>query len=448
MSFLAVVGGTLIDGTGGPPRPHTTVVIEAGRIVRVEDAAAPPPPAARVIDARGKFVVPGLTDTHVHVMDPAHWHSELYLAAGVTTVLDLGGQLEDLLAHRAAIESGAMPGPRLLFTGPFLEEGDVYPGFAHLARRIDAARIEAEIDALADAGVDAIKLYVTIVPDTARRACARARARGLRVFMHQQETWGAEAADAGVACLEHMNVFAALAPGERPAAPGRLTPFEFGGWMWRWLADVDPTGDGVRRLHDRLITAGTALDPTLVLHASRPGALGDDVGDTTMDDPDRTPILDALPLPVRTELVRRWTERRDAARTASPGARDRTRRGWDVLLDLVGGFHRAGGVVLAGTDCPNVAIVSGFSLHRELELLVRAGLAPMDALVAATRRPAERLDRADEFGTIAPGRSADLLVLAADPLADIRNIRRIDHVIARGALHDPAALRRGRRQAP
>jgi imidazolonepropionase-like amidohydrolase len=87
-----------------------------------------------------------------------------------------------------------------------------------------------------------------------------------------------------------------------------------------------------------------------------------------------------------------------------------------------------------------VAVVSGYSLHRELELLVRAGLSPMEALQAATWRPAERLGKRDVFGTVAPGRSADLLVLAADPLADIRNIRRIDRVIARGRVHEPAAL--------
>jgi len=100
----------------------------------------------------------------------------------------------------------------------------------------------------------------------------------------------------------------------------------------------------------------------------------------------------------------------------------------------------AGGVVLAGTDCPNVAIVSGFSLHRELELLVRAGLSPREALRAATSRPAARLGKSDVFGTVAPGRSADLLVLGADPLADIRHTRRLERVIARGRSYDPARL--------
>jgi imidazolonepropionase-like amidohydrolase len=119
------------------------------------------------------------------------------------------------------------------------------------------------------------------------------------------------------------------------------------------------------------------------------------------------------------------------------------RRAWDNILALVGGFQRAGGIVLAGTDCPNVAIVSGFSLHRELELLVRAGLSPMEAIVAATRRPAERLGKQDVFGTIAPGRAADLLVLTADPLADIRNIRRIERVMARGVVYEPDALLAG-----
>jgi imidazolonepropionase-like amidohydrolase len=439
---IAITGATLIDGTGRPPLRDATVVIDGERISRVGPASEGPPPAgAEIIDGRGRFVIPGLTDMHVHVLGRDRWHTPLFLAAGVTTVLDLGGQLPDLTALRGAIDAGTTPGPRLLYTGPFLEEGEPYAGFAHMARRVDGARIEEAIDELADAGVHAIKLYVTITPGTAERACARARERGLRVFMHQQETWGADAAGAGVDCVEHMMVFGALAPEAlRPPAPGRLTPFEYGGWMWRWLADVDPRDAAVDRLFDGLIAADTALDPTLVLFAARPGALGDDVGDTRMDDPERTPLLSALPERVREELVGRWAERRRAAQGVSPTGADRMRKGWEHLLGLVDRFHRAGGTVLAGTDCPNVAIVSGFSLHRELELLVRAGLSTMDALRAATSRPAARLDRADEFGTIAPGLAADLVVLGADPLADIRNVSRIERVVARGRVHDPQAV--------
>src|SRR5262245_22682918 len=439
---IAITNATVIDGTGRPPLANATVVIDGERFSRIGPTAEmAAPEGATIIDGRGRFAIPGLTDMHVHVLGPDRWHAPLFLAAGVTTVLDLGGQLPDLSALRDAIDAGTTPGPRLLYTGPFLEEGEPYAGFAHMARRVDAAHIEDAIDELADAGVHAIKLYVTITPGTAERACARARERGLRVFMHQQETWGADAADAGVDCVEHMMVFGVLAPeASRPPEPGRLTPFEYGGWMWRWLADVNPRDDAVARLFDRLIAADTALDPTLVLFAARPGAFGDDVGDTSMDDPERTSLLPKLPNRVREDLINRWAERRRAAVGVSPRGADRMRKGWEHLLALVDRFHRAGGTVLAGTDCPNVAIVSGFSLHRELELLVRAGLSPMDALLAATSRPAARLDREDEFGTIAPGLSADMVLLEADPLVDIRNVRRIDRVIARGQVHDPRTL--------
>ncbi len=442
MSVLALVGATLIDGMGRSPLEDATVVIEGERFTAVGPASTTPVPAtANRIDARGKFLMPGLVDMHVHVSTPDRWHPELFLAAGVTTTLDLGGQVEHVAAYRAAVASGARPGPRLYFTGPMLEESEPYQGFASFCRRIDAGRIEAEVDALADAGVDGIKLYVTVRAETARRACRHAHARGLPVFMHQHATWGAEAAAAGVDCVEHINVFGALAPEKlRPPEPARLTPFEYGGWLWSWLGDLDPRADAVRRLHEALITAGTALDPTLVLYASRPGALGDDVGDTSMDDPERTPLLPLLPRRVATELVNRWAERRRAAQGASEVARERTRRAWRTIVALVEGFHEAGGVVLAGTDCPNVAIVSGYSLHRELELLVRAGLSTADAIMAATRRPAERLGKSDVFGTVAPGRAADLLLLGADPLADIRNIRRIDTVIARGVIYEPDQL--------
>ncbi|HZQ34724.1 MAG TPA: hypothetical protein VFD32_02245, partial [Dehalococcoidia bacterium] len=287
---LAIAGATLIDGLGGPALPNATVVIEEGRFSRVGPAAATPiPDGVQTIDGRGRFLIPGLVDMHVHTQTPEREHLPLFLAAGVTTVLDLGGQFPDLLAYRGAIERAEKLGPRLLFTGPMLEEGKAFAGFAHMSREIDAGQIEAEIDRLAEAGADAVKLYITIRPETARRAAARAHAHGLRVFMHQQATWGADAAEAGVDCLEHLMLFGELAPdADRPAQPGALTPFEYGGWLWRALTEADPHGPAVQRLYERMLAADTALDPTLVLFAARPAAIGDDAGDTAMDDPERT----------------------------------------------------------------------------------------------------------------------------------------------------------------
>src|SRR3989441_3987958 len=244
-----------------------------------------------------------------------------------------------------------------------LEEGEMSRGFAGFGRGFDATRPEAEVDALADGGVDGIKLYVPVRPDTARRACTRAHERGLPVFMHQHATCGAEAALAGVDSVEHVNVFGQLAPeGFWLAEPATLNPFEYGGWLWRWLGDLDPRSDAVRRLYDGLIAAGTALDPTLVLYAARPGAIGDDVGDTSMDDPERTRLLTLLPTPVATELVTRWAERRSAALGASEPAKYRMRRGGGNNLPLLGGLLRGGGKVLAGHDCSHVAIAFRVSL--------------------------------------------------------------------------------------
>src|SRR5207245_6414026 len=172
------------DGTGRPPSEHATVLIEGDRVVSVGSAAtAPFPRGATCIDGKGKFVTPGLVDMHVHVYTPEKWHPEFFLAAGVTTVLDLGGQLHDVAGYRTLIESGARPGPRILFTGPMLEEGEMYAGFAGFCRRFDSTNTEAEVDALADPGVDAITLYVTVRSGTARRACAPPHARRHPVLM-------------------------------------------------------------------------------------------------------------------------------------------------------------------------------------------------------------------------------------------------------------------------
>ena len=109
---IAITGATLIDGSGRPPLVDATIVIDGDRFTRIGPSMkTPPPEGAEVIDGRGRFAIPGLTDMHVHVLGPDRWHSTLFLAAGVTTVLDLGGQLPDLMAHRAAIDAGRTPGP-------------------------------------------------------------------------------------------------------------------------------------------------------------------------------------------------------------------------------------------------------------------------------------------------------------------------------------------------
>src|SRR5215218_2862035 len=235
---FTIRGATLIDGLGGPPLPDAAVRVEDGRIVAAGPSASLPPDAEE-IDARGRFLVPGLVEMHGHIGTPSVERLPLYLAAGVTTVLDLGGQVADLSRYRERLASGERLGPRLLLAGPMLEEGEVYEGFAAFSYHMTRP-VEEEVAALADAGADAIKLYVTVTPETARRA--------VRVFMHQQATWGADAADAGVDCLEHLMVFGGLAPeGDRPDA-ARMTPFEYGGWLWRWFHEVDVDGPCARDL--------------------------------------------------------------------------------------------------------------------------------------------------------------------------------------------------------
>lgn len=438
---LTVRGATLIDGRGGPPLSDAAVRIEDGRIVAAGPSAQVPA-TEEEMDARGRYLIPGLVDMHVHIHEPPAERLPIFLAAGVTTVMDLGGQVPDLLRYRQMLARGERRGPRLLFTGPLLEEGAVFDGFAGISYHMTKP-VEEEVAALADAGVDAVKLYITIQRETARRAVRAAHARGLRVFMHQQATWGAEAAEAGVDCLEHLMVFGDLAPEDGRPDAGAMTPFEYGGWLWRWFHEVDVTGPRARSLIGRLVEAGTALDPTLVLFAARPAAMGDDGGDTSIDDPEHVPAMAYLAPETAASIRDRWLERKQAAVGASQGARQRTRVAWEKFLQLVGMFHEAGGVVLAGTDCPNVAIVPGYSLHRELELLTRTGMSAMDVLVAATRRAAERLDRAEEFGAIEPGRSADMLLLSGDPLADIRNTRRIEHVVVRGEVLTPDEILAG-----
>jgi hypothetical protein len=174
---LTIRGGTLIDGRGGAPLADAAVRIEDGRIAAVGPSPSLPATADE-IDATGRFLIPGLVDMHVHVQTPDVERLPLFLAAGVTTVLDLGGQVPDLLTYRRVLAEGRRRGPRLLFTGPLLEEAGVFPGFARISHQMTRP-VEDEVAALADAGVDAIKLYISVRPETARRAVRAAHARAI-----------------------------------------------------------------------------------------------------------------------------------------------------------------------------------------------------------------------------------------------------------------------------
>lgn len=429
--------------------PDRAVVVRGDRIVAVQSAADPLPTGAREIDGGNGFLLPGLWDAHVHYdFVPGLDHramSTLFLINGVTSVRDTGGHLEVLAEARAAAAPADAAAPRLFVAGPLLDaENRVYagsaPGFPDIADGLTRATAERAIDALAAADVDLIKTYELVDPALFQVLIDRAAHHGLPVTAHIPLSMdGLDVAASGIRGMEHLrNLELACSRDHAELLTERQrmlqNPSGVPGWQLR------------RDIHAaQRLRAFASEDParcaSLVAALAKHGVFQTPTLTITSADVARLPAqpayrdtFDLLPEVVR-EAWHREAERRLAA---PPAALAEAHTRWAVAM--VPRLYAAGVPIMAGTDTPIGLLTPGFSLHEELRMLVEAGMPPAAVLVAATRRPAEFLGREDDLGTIEPGRLADLVLLAANPLTDIRNTRSIAAVMRGGRLFDRAAL--------
>jgi hypothetical protein len=424
---LAITHVTVIDGTDPAPRVDVTVVIRGNRITVVGPAGTTPiPRGARVLPGRGKYLIPGLWDMHVHTVVPGgRGVLGLYLANGVLGVRDLASDWAQLTAWRREIAAGKLAGPRILGSGPYIEGGDV--PIAHLlARTPEQAR--AAVDSLARLGVDVVKLHSQLTREVYFAAARAARGRGMRVAGHVPRSVSAEeASDSGVGSLEHLlQIPIPCTPAESLALVPRFP-------VQRVLGLC--TSRDLTPLFARLVRNGTWIVPTLT-----PGVeiarwprrdLPGDAFAAYLPDTLRRFVREIFPMPPDVPA--------DANVTGLAL--------FEKRVALVGMLHRAGVALLPGTDAPLRNSPPGFGLHSELALLVRGGLTPFEALRAATLEPARYFGMLDSLGSVAPGKLADLVLLEANPLADIGNARRVSAVIANGRLFDAAARRALLREA-
>jgi imidazolonepropionase-like amidohydrolase len=422
---VALVGGTVIDGTGREPLADAVVVVRGGRIEAVGPRGeVEVPRGAEEIDVTGRYVIPGLIDAHAHT---ARWTLSRYLAYGVTAVRDVHGPLDSAAALRDAASLGTILSPRIYTAGAMVDAPPATYDDALAAASPDEAR--RAVDRLTLAGVDFVKAYTRMTPPLLEATVAEAKAFQLPVTAHLGLTDAVTASRLGVTAIEHLSgIPEAAAVNAEPLYAAHRSGF-FNGWTRFERSWVDADSAALARVARTLAERDIMLVPTLVLHEffSRPY------------DPEvaRNPDLAAVP----TEEQTRWNV---------PGMIQRA--GWeqddflafrrgrprqDLFLRL---FRAAGGTIVAGTDAANQLLVPGGSLHTELELLVRAGIPPEEALLAATANAAKLL-RADSLGVIAPGNVADLVVLRGHPHQSIRNTRSIDRVMVRGVLLSPDSLR-------
>jgi predicted amidohydrolase YtcJ len=420
---LAITDVRIVDVERGHATAPRTVVIRAGRIVAIDPPArARIPDGAQRLDGRGRFLAPGLVDMHVHLFNnaskrpPNDWAFPLFVAHGVTSVREMAARVEQLpqvAAWNAARADGTLVAPRVV-SAAVVVRGD---------SPADAAR---QVDAAADAGAREVKVFSELPAAQLPAILAAARARSLRVVGHVPARVPLREA-AGLRTAEHLlQVFEACSSEEDALLAARR------GLEDDALADLqlaqEPrvlatySAPRCRRAARAVARAGQAHVPTLVLDAMpRDGRHA------------AHPLWPRL----RADERARW-ERNLAALT--PHDREMELARLHAAPRLVAALRRAGVAILAGTDAPMPEVYPGDALHEELRLLVAAGLTPAQALRSATLAPARYLGEEADSGTVAVGRRADLVLLAADPTRDITHTRRIEAVVLGGRLLTRADL--------
>lgn len=419
---IAFTHATVVDGRSAMPRVDQTVVVTGTRITAAGSSASMRVPSrARVVNATGKYLIPGLWDMHVHTVTPQGREMlSLYVANGVTGVRDMASDWPTIKAWRREIAARTLVGPRIIAAGPYLEGGDV--PIAHiLARTPEEGR--KGVDSLIALGVDFVKVHGQLTPETYFAIARRAKEKGIPFAGHVSRAVGARAAsDSGQRSIEHLLAIPAPCT---PAESVALAPrYSVQGALGRC------SSENLDELYARFVRNGTWVTPTFT--AQYEVAVW----------PTRAVPGDTLARYIP-DALRDFTARIFPMPDSIPTGADSVGRAmFAKRLAQVAQMHRAGVGVLTGTDAPLRNSPPGFGLHEELGLLVRGGMTPFDVLRAATYEPARYFGMLDSVGTIEPGRVGDLVLLDRSPLADIGNTRRIEGVMANGQWFDSAARAR------
>jgi imidazolonepropionase-like amidohydrolase len=437
----AITNVTVIDAANGV-RENQTVVFDGDQIISVSSADTELR-AAESIDGTGKFLIPGLWDAHVHLTYDDRFIDimpALFLSYGITSVRDTGGLMHKMLPVVEGMRVDGAIAPRVFFAGPLLDGNFVvYDGVSRPeigVRNATPDDARQMIRDLKEQGVDFIKIYEMVRPDIFEAMVETAGELGLPIDSHVPLSMRAGTAGPAVDSIEHLRNIELDCANNAPELhetrlellrnPDGLSGYELRSSLHslqRLPAIVNYDEERCDEVLDTLTS--TIQVPTLRLGALNlsPPFLKDDWQDA----------LSRVPADVREE----WTA---AVKDVAENPVDDFTTFGEWALFLVGRMHARGVPVGAGTDTPIFLSVPGFSLHSELEYLVRAGLSPLEAIRSATIRPAEFFSLQDEMGTIEASKKADLVLLDADPLEEISNTRRISAVVTKGNYYDIKAL--------
>ena len=443
---------TLIDGTGAPPAPHMAVVVQFGKIQAIRPTAGfRVPRGAQLINAAGQYLIPGLWDMHVHmstrpasplaegsraVAANSRYFLPLFVAYGITGVRDMSGDLEILAAWRDSVNLGALVGPRMVITG--FKLGGSSPAVRGAPFPLQSpADVRRAVQLLKAGGADFVKidnLNEELIPALADEC----RKQGLDFVGHVTETMNvATASTAGQRSIEHLDFVPLSVSREEVEIRQQMGRRE--SWWVRTLYRVGLSSldEDQLSIQRRVIESWSpARARTLYRLLAR---------DSTW----QVPTLNGLRA---AEMVPEpWYYSQEQQPYLPPARRPAHPTFWVAdtalarilfsrQLEITRDMYRAGVPLLAGTDTPGFDRVPGFSLAEELALLVRAGLTPMEVLQTATRNAARFLRMEDSLGTVEAGKVADLVLLEADPMQDIRNVHRVRAVMLRGRYLAPGVV--------
>ncbi|MES3035148.1 MAG: amidohydrolase family protein [Gemmatimonadota bacterium] len=438
---LAIRNVVVVNVTDGTLDSGQTVITDGDRIQRIGPMATTPTPAgATVVDAAGRYLIPGLWDMHTHSLNQWRWTFPLHVANGVTGIRDLSTSvpMKELRRVRADVDAGSVTGPRFVTAGPLLDGPESQRGYLSV-HTADEAR--AAVDSLQGEGVDFIKVYHGLSRAAFQAVMDAAGRHGLPVVGHIPEALDdpMEAISAGMRSIEHVSQFHLLCAAERAEIMRLVSQSD----SIRARGDARRADEMVQRAGEMRFTSyrapfceevgrtmaarGTWITPTLTLELQ------------TYQPPVEVSTEQLFARPEYQYMPRAtldaWRRRHVAAiADTSRAHREEAQELRRQSLAKVADMHRGGAGMLAGTDGSGSFQVYGFNLHEELGWLVLAGLTPLEALQSATRDPARFLGRETEVGSVTIGKRADLVLLDADPLQDIANTRRIHAVVLGGRL--------------
>jgi imidazolonepropionase-like amidohydrolase len=437
-SELIFIHATLIDATGSAAKPEMTVVIRGNQIAAIKKTeAADSHENAKVIDASGKFLIPGLWDSHVHLFNhitigpPNEYYFPLFIANGVTSVRDLwvkSDEIQQVQKWRSAVERNELVAPRIQAVGTMVDgENPIWENSDTVA---DAEEARQMVNKIKAAGIDFVKVYWNLSRDEFLAIADEAKKQKIPFEGHVPFAVRAdEASDAGQATIEHLTEIPMTCSNDEE----KLRAVDPEIWDVSYDQKLLDSYDSKKcsDVFAHFVKNGTWQCPTLVMFYKLAANENDMLND---------PRLKYIPADQREN----WKTFIENLKKRSREQLEYGKNQWKLDMQLVTEMHNSGVNFIAGTDVSidNSFIYPGFSLHDELSHLVEAGFSPMEAIQSATRNPAKFMGKLNEIGTLEEGKIADMILLDANPLEDISNARKINAVILNGRILDQAAIQK------